>query len=68
VVRDIDAARGELKRALLELPEETRTNADAMRRVVADQISALAALADAVKRQTGSLDVSGPGVGRGTKN
>jgi hypothetical protein len=68
VVRDIDAARGELKRALLELPEETRTNADAMRRVVADQISALAALADAVKRQTGALDVSGPGVGRGTKN
>jgi hypothetical protein len=68
VVRDIDAARGELKRALLELPEETRTNADAMRRVVADQISALAALADAVKRQTGTLDVSGPGVGRSTKN
>jgi hypothetical protein len=68
VVRDIDTARGELKRALLELPEETRTNADAMRRVVADQISALAALADAVKRQTGTLDVSGPGVGRGAKN
>ena len=65
VVKDIDAARGELKRALLELPEETRTNADAMRRVVADQINALAALADAVKRQTGTLDVSGPGVGRG---
>jgi uncharacterized protein YukE len=64
VVKDIDAARGELKRALLELPEETRTNADAMRRVVADQINALAALADAVKRQTGTLDVSGPGVGR----
>jgi len=62
VVKDIDAARGELKRALLELPEETRTNADAMRRVVADQINALSALADAVKRQTGALDVSGPGV------
>jgi uncharacterized protein YukE len=70
VVRDIDTARGELKRALLELPEETRTNADAMRRVVADQIGALAALADAVKRQTGALDISGPGItgGRGAKN
>jgi hypothetical protein len=69
VVRDIDAARGELKRALLELPEETRTNADAMRRVVADQINALAALADAVKRQTGALDLSGPGtsLGRGAR-
>jgi uncharacterized protein YukE len=73
VVKDIDAARGDLMRALTELPEETRSNADAMRRVVADQIGALAALADVVKRQAGSLDVSGPGssLGRGkppTKN
>jgi hypothetical protein len=68
VVKDIDSARGELKRALLELPEETRSNADAMRRVVADQINALAVLADAVKRQTGALDLSGPGAGRGAKN
>ena len=62
VVKDIDSARNELKRAILDLPEETRNNADAMRRVVADQISALSALADVVKRQTGSLDISGPGV------
>ena len=58
-------------RALTELPEETRSNADAMRRVVADQIGALAALADVVKRQSGTLDVSAPGAGRGkppTKN
>ena len=61
VVKDIDAARAELKRAILDLPEETRTNADAMRRVVADQIAALSSLADVVKRQSGSLDFSGPG-------
>jgi hypothetical protein len=60
VVKDIETARGELRRALVELPEETRTNADAMRRVVADQIGALSALADVVKRQAGALDLSGP--------
>ncbi len=62
VVKDIDSARGELKRAILDLPEETRTNADAMRRVVADQIAALNTLAEVVKRQSGVLDASGPGV------
>jgi hypothetical protein len=61
VVKDIDAARGELKRAVIDLPEETRSNADNMRRVVADQISALNALADVVRRQSGTLDYSGPG-------
>jgi hypothetical protein len=61
VVKDIDTARGELKRAVIDLPEETRTNADNMRRVVADQISALNALAEVVRRQTGGLDFSGPG-------
>jgi hypothetical protein len=33
-----------------------------MRRVVADQISALSALAEVVKRQAGALDISGPGL------
>ncbi len=62
VVRDIDLARNELKRAILELPEETRSNADAMRRVVSDQIAALNALAEVVKRQSSSLDLTGPGI------
>jgi frataxin-like iron-binding protein CyaY len=62
VVKDIDTARAELKRAIIDLPEETRSNADAMRRVVSDQISALNALAEVVKRQTGTLDLSGPGI------
>jgi len=60
VVKDIDAARNELKRAVIDLPEETRSNADAMRRVVADQIAALNALSDVVRRQSGSLDFSMP--------
>ena len=61
VVKDIDNARSDLKRAIVDLPEETRTNADAMRKVVADQIAALNSLADVVKRQTGITDLSGPG-------
>ncbi|MDO8352849.1 MAG: hypothetical protein Q7T14_05255, partial [Aestuariivirga sp.] len=63
VVKDIDSARSDLKRAIVDLPEETRTNADAMRKVVADQIAALNTLADVVKRQTGMTDLSGPGTG-----
>ncbi len=62
VVKDIDGARADMKRAIVGLPEETRNNADAMRRVVSDQISALNALAEVVKRQTGTLDLSGPGI------
>jgi hypothetical protein len=62
VVKDIDFARSELKRSILDLPEETRANADAMRRVVADQITALNALADVVKRQSGLASLSGPGI------
>jgi hypothetical protein len=61
VVRDIDSARNDLKRAVVDLPEETRNNADAMRKVVADQIAALSALSDAVRRQSGAVDFSGPG-------
>ena len=61
VVKDIDSARSDLKRAIMDLPEETKTNADAMRKVVADQIAALNSLADVVKRQTGTTDFSGPG-------
>lgn len=72
VVKDIEFARNELKRAIFDLPDETRANADAMRQVVADQISALNALADVVKRQSSALDLSGPGIympsGRGSSS
>ena len=60
VVRDIESAREDLGGAIASLPEETRANADAMRQVVADQISALQALADLVKRQAGSAAISLP--------
>lgn len=59
VVKDIDSARNELKRAVIDLPEETRVNADNMRKVVADQISALNALSEVVRQQTGSINYSG---------
>jgi hypothetical protein len=62
VVREIEFARTELRRAVLELPAETRSSADAMRKVVSDQITALNALADVVKRQSSSLAMSGPGI------
>jgi hypothetical protein len=60
VVKDVEFVRSELKRAILDLPDETRANADAMRRVVSDQITALNALADVVRRHSGSMDVSVP--------
>jgi hypothetical protein len=61
VVRDIESARNELRQAIVDLPEETRSNSAAMRKVVADQIEALNALAEVVKRQTAGLNLSGPG-------
>ena len=62
VIKEVDFVRAELKRSILELPEETRQNADAMRRVVSDQITALNALAEVVRRQAGALGLSGAGV------
>ncbi len=62
VVQDIAHARTELRRTILDLPDETRANADAMRQVVSDQITALMALSDVVKRQSGLMEMSGPGV------
>jgi hypothetical protein len=65
VVKDIDTARSDLKRAIFDLPEETKSNTDAMRRVVADQIAALNSLAEVVRRQSGITDFSGPGIAPG---
>jgi hypothetical protein len=62
VVTDIAAVRAEVNSAILDLPDETRANADAMRKVVSDQIAALTALADVIKKQAGGLDISGPGL------
>jgi len=58
VQRSLELTREELKRGVLELPEETRESAAAMRRVVADQIKALSELNDIVARHGRRVDLS----------
>ena len=48
--------------AIIDLPDEAKASADAMRRVVSDQITALSALADVVRRHGDRIDLSGPGI------
>jgi hypothetical protein len=55
---ELEATRTELARGVMELPEETRASAAAMRRVVAEQISALSELNDIVRAQSAGYDVS----------
>ncbi len=59
VQRELEATRGELKRGVFELPRETTEAADAMRRVVGDQIKALKELAAVVAPH--GFDISDPG-------
>src|SRR4029079_5200561 len=61
--RDVGDARDEIKRGILELPEETRESADAMRRVVSDQIRALGELSEIITRHGKTLDLSSPALG-----
>jgi hypothetical protein len=58
VQRSLELTREELKRGVLELPEETRESAAAMRRVVADQIKALSELNEIVARHGRRADLS----------
>ncbi len=55
---ELEATRSELQRGFLELPEETRLSAAAMRSVVAEQIEALHELNSIVLAQPASHDVS----------
>jgi len=55
---ELEATRSELQRGFLELPEETRVSAAAMRSVVAEQIEALNELNAIVLAQPASHDVS----------
>ncbi|MCB1516349.1 MAG: hypothetical protein KDJ19_01835 [Hyphomicrobiaceae bacterium] len=55
---ELEATRNELQRGFLELPEETRASAAAMRSVVAEQIEALNELNAIVSAQPRSHDVS----------
>src|SRR5690606_152300 len=56
----LDQTRVELKRGVLELPHETRESADAMRRVVADQLKALSELNDIVSRHAREMEAIEP--------
>lgn len=60
VQTSLDQTRVELKRGVLELPHETRESADAMRRVVADQLKALAELNEIVSRHAREMEAVEP--------
>ena len=60
VQRQLDATRQELRRGVFELPEETNEAANAMRRVVSDQIKALKELTAVVTASGADFDVSEP--------
>jgi hypothetical protein len=62
--RELDDTRAELRRGILELPQETSDSAAQMRRVIVDQIEALAELNRIVARHGRSLDAVEPPVRR----
>ena len=60
VQRELDQTRQELRRGVLDLPQETSETAEAMRRVVSDQIRALKELAALVSDSGATYDVVEP--------
>jgi hypothetical protein len=58
--RELEATRAELRRGILELPEETAESTAQMRRVIVDQIEALAELNRIVARHGRALDAVEP--------
>ena len=60
VQRELDQTRQELRRGVLDLPQETSETTDAMRRVVSDQIRALKELAALVSDSGATFDVVEP--------
>jgi hypothetical protein len=60
VQRELDQTRQELRRGVLDLPQETSETAEAMRRVVSDQIRALKELAALVSDSGATYDVAEP--------
>ena len=61
--RELEATRGELRRGIFELPQETAESAAQMRRVIVDQIEALAELNRIVARHGRNLDAVEPVAG-----
>jgi chaperonin cofactor prefoldin len=62
--RELECTRNELRRGILELPQETADSAAQMRRVIVDQIEALAELNRIVARHSRGVDASEPVVRR----
>jgi hypothetical protein len=60
VQSSLEQTRVELKRGVLELPHETRESAEAMRRVVSDQLKALAELNEIVSRHARDMEIVEP--------
>ena len=58
--RELETTRTELRRGILELPQETAESTAQMRRVIVDQIEALAELNRIVARHGRSLDAAEP--------
>ena len=58
--RELETTRAELRRGIFELPQETAESAAQMRRVIVDQIEALAELNRIVARHGRSLDTAEP--------
>jgi hypothetical protein len=65
--RELEATREELRKGILELPRETADSATQMRRVLVDQIEALAELNRIVARHGRSLEQSEPAARRMTR-
>jgi hypothetical protein len=58
--QELETTRGELRRGILELPQETAESAAQMRRVIVDQIEALAELNRIVARHGRTMDAVEP--------
>jgi hypothetical protein len=58
--RELESTRAELRKGILELPQETSESAAQMRRVIVDQIEALAELNRIVARHGRGLDTADP--------
>ncbi|HEX3852011.1 MAG TPA: hypothetical protein VHW01_13660, partial [Polyangiaceae bacterium] len=58
--QELETTRTELRRGVLELPQETSESAAQMRRVIVDQIDALAELNRIIARHGRSLDAAEP--------
>ena len=61
---ELETTRTELRKGILELPQETAESAAQMRRVIVDQIEALAELNRIVARHGRNLDATEPGTRR----